>query len=211
MQFVFPSMYLCIYIATHLHMVYLDWMQAVVESNSRCAWKWRSSELSPWSSEFGDTIGDRDWVNSEMHWEAVIERVWRCTWRPRSSELRDALWGRDRASLEMQLETEIEWTLGCIWRPWSSELGDALGNRDRASLEMQFETEIEWTQRYTPTPWSSEFRDALGGRNRASLETHWEAEIKLNSEMHLEAVIERVWRCTWIPRPSWTQRCTWRP
>jgi len=46
-------------------------------------------------------------VNSEMHLEAVIERiwrctfeavikrVWRCTWRPRSSELRDALGGRD--------------------------------------------------------------------------------------------------------------------
>ena len=46
-------------------------------------------------------------MNSEMHLEAVIERiwrctfeavikrVWRCTWRPRSSELRDALGGRD--------------------------------------------------------------------------------------------------------------------
>jgi len=32
---------------------------------------------------------------------------------------------------------------------------------------------------------SSELRDALGGRNQASL------------EMHLEDVIERVWRCTW--------------
>jgi len=36
-QFVFSSMYLCIYIATHLHTVYLDWLQAVLESNSRCA------------------------------------------------------------------------------------------------------------------------------------------------------------------------------
>ena len=26
---------------------------------------------------------------------------------------------------------------------------------------------------------------------------HLEAEIKLNSEMHLEAVIEQVWRCIW--------------
>jgi len=40
---------------------------------------------------------------------------------------------------------------------------------------------------------------------------HMEAEIKLNSEMHLEAMIERVWRCTWRPRSSCTQRCTWRP
>jgi len=47
-------------------------------------------------------------VNSEIHWEAVIERVWRCTWRPRSSELRAALGGRDRGSLEMHLEAEIK-------------------------------------------------------------------------------------------------------
>jgi len=46
-------------------------------------------------------------VNSEMHLEAVIERVSRCTWRLRSSELRDALGGRDRASLEMHLEAMI--------------------------------------------------------------------------------------------------------
>ena len=34
-------------------------------------------------------------MNGEMHLEAVIDRVWRCTGRPRSSELRDALGGRD--------------------------------------------------------------------------------------------------------------------
>jgi len=43
-------------------------------------------------------------VNPEMHFEAKIERVWRCTWRPRSSELRDALSGYDRARLEEDLE-----------------------------------------------------------------------------------------------------------
>jgi len=69
-------------------------------------------------SRFGDATGGRDRaslemhfqvviVNSEMHLEAVIERVWRCTWRLRSSELRDALGGRDRASLEMHLEAMI--------------------------------------------------------------------------------------------------------
>jgi hypothetical protein len=44
----------------------------------------------------------------EMHLEAEVERVWRCTCRPGSSEGRDALRGRDRVSLGMQLETEIE-------------------------------------------------------------------------------------------------------
>jgi len=39
-----------------------------------------------------------------MHLEAVIERVWRCSWRPRSSELSDALVCHDRSRLEEYLE-----------------------------------------------------------------------------------------------------------
>jgi hypothetical protein len=31
---------------------------------------------------------------------------------------------------------------------------------------------------------------------------HLEAEIELSSEMHLEAVMELVWRCIWRPRSS---------
>ena len=52
-----------------------------------------------------------------MYLEAVIERVERCTWKPRSSELRDALGGRDLASSEMQLETMID-------RDWWREVVD---------------------------------------------------------------------------------------
>ena len=61
-QFVFSSRYLYIYIATHLQQLYLDCLQAVLERNSRCAWEWRWSELRDYS-------------------EAVIERLWSCTWR----------------------------------------------------------------------------------------------------------------------------------
>ena len=39
-----------------------------------------------------------------MQLEAVIERVWTCTWRPRSCELGDALRGCDHASLEEYME-----------------------------------------------------------------------------------------------------------
>ena len=39
-----------------------------------------------------------------MLFEAVIERGWRCNWRPRLSELRDELGGYDRARLEENLE-----------------------------------------------------------------------------------------------------------
>jgi hypothetical protein len=51
-------------------------------------------------------------VSLEIHFEAVIELVWTCTWRPRSNELSDALRGRDRLSLEMHWEAVIErvWT-----------------------------------------------------------------------------------------------------
>jgi hypothetical protein len=51
-----------------------------------------------------------------MHLEAVIERVWTSTWRPRSSELRDELSGWDR-----------------------SEFGDALAGYDRARVEEYLE------------------------------------------------------------------------
>jgi len=49
-----------------------------------------------------------DRVNSEIHSEAAIERVWSCNWRVRFSELRDALGGRYRPSLEMHLEAKVE-------------------------------------------------------------------------------------------------------
>ena len=84
-------------------------------------WTWRL-----WSSDLRDALGGRDRVSSEIHSEAIIQRVWRCTWRPRFTDLRDALWGHDRASLEMQLESEIEWTQRCTGRPWSSEFGHSL-------------------------------------------------------------------------------------
>jgi len=63
------------------------------------------------------------------------------------------------------------------------ELRYALGGIDRAILEMPLQSVIV------------QLRDALGGRDRASLEMHLEAEIKLISEIHFEAVIERVWSC----------------
>ena len=83
---IYVSMYQCIYIATHLHRIYLDWLQAVLVSISRCAWKWQSSA-------------------SEIHYEAVIEQVCRCTWMPWSCELG----GPNRASLEIHLEAVIKW------------------------------------------------------------------------------------------------------
>jgi len=126
-------------------------------------------------SLLNDILGVRDRSSLEMHWEAVIERVWRCTWRPRWSELRDALGGRDRSSLEMHWEAEIEWTQRCTWRPWSSEFGDAQGGRDGVNSELHLEAVINRVWRCTGRLWPSEFGDALAGYDRARLEEYLEA------------------------------------
>jgi len=150
----------------------------------------------PWLGEWGDALGGRDRANWEMHLEAVIDRVWRCTGRPWSSECGNALGvqdrvnseeelgGRDQLSLEIHWEAEVKWTQRCTSRPWLSEFGDAIGDRDWVNSEMHLEAVIEPVSRCTLRPWSSEFGDAIGDRD-------W-----VNSDIHSEAVVERVWRFT---------------
>ena len=70
----------------------------------RCTWR-------PWSSVFGDTPGDWDRVNSEMHLEAGIEWTQRCTWKPWSSDFGDALGGHDHANLQAVIERVWRCTL----------------------------------------------------------------------------------------------------
>ena len=53
---------------------------------------------------FGDALGGRNRARLAIHLEAVIERVWRCTWRPPWSEFGDALGGRDRENWEAVIE-----------------------------------------------------------------------------------------------------------
>jgi len=81
----------------------------------------------PWSSQFGDAIGDRDWVNWQLNWEAIIDLVWRCTWRPWSTEFGDALGGVDPVNLEMHSEAVIEQGCRCRGRLWSTKIGGILG------------------------------------------------------------------------------------
>jgi len=110
-----------------------------------------------------DALGDGDWMNSEMHMVARIERVWRCTWRTWSCELE----GHNRASLKIHLEAVIEqvWKCTwrprscelrrCTWRPWSIEFGDALWGWDRASLDMHLQAMIErdWRRTWRRSIW----------------------------------------------------------
>jgi len=43
-------------------------------------------------------------VNREIHLEAMIDQVWRCTGRPLSNEFGDALGGQDGVNSEMHSE-----------------------------------------------------------------------------------------------------------
>jgi len=141
-------MYLCIYIATYLHTVYLDWQHTVIVLRYPCI----SVHLP---SLINHVVRCCHSVRWELHFEAEIEWTQRCTGRPGSRELRDALRGHDRANLEAVIERVWRYT----WRLWLSEFGDALGRHDRAKLEAV----IERVWIYTRRPWSSEIGWVLGG------------------------------------------------
>jgi len=96
--------------------VYLLRGLLVIYSPSLCPppvpWYLCTTTIAPWWctsrpswSVLGEAVGDCDWVNSEMHVEAGIERVWRCISRQ-----------RDPVTSEMYLEDEIESTRRCIWK-----------------------------------------------------------------------------------------------
>jgi hypothetical protein len=104
--------------------IYLDLLQLVLESISRCAWKRRSSEL--W-----DTLQGYDGACLETHLEAVIEQNWRGTSWPWSNELRDSLQHRDWVTVR----THLEAISVPAWRLKSSDFGDALGGSKRPSEE----------------------------------------------------------------------------
>jgi len=132
-QFVFSSMYLCIYIATYRHLRY-PWIS-----------------VHP-PSLINNVLGGRDWASWDMHLEAEIAWTQRCTWRPGSSELRDALGGCDCANWEAEIERVWRYT----WWLWLSEFGDALGGCDWASVEMHLEAVMKWD-------WTSTWRGSMDG------------------------------------------------
>ena len=127
-QCVFSGMYLCIYLATHLQTVYLDWQRAI------------------WGGP-----GNQDEVNTEIHPEAVIEWVWRWTWRRHSSVFRDTLGGCDRLNVEMHCGIVIERVCRYSWSPWSCELR----GRNQARLEIHLEALREQVWRFTWRQWPS--------------------------------------------------------
>jgi len=87
----------------------------------------------------------------------------------------------------MHLEAVIERVWRCPRRPRLNELRDAVRGCSWVSFKMHLKPEVKWTERCTWWLWSSEVGDTLGRHDR------------MHIEMHLEAVIERVRRCTCSP------------
>jgi len=155
-------------------------------------WTWRQRS---WNLEVHlEAVSERVWKcprrqwssYSEMHLEAVIDRVWGCTWTVRSCTSKvysKAVIGRvwtyiRRPSLcnsNMHLVAVIEQVWRCYWRPGSS-----------------------WKQKCTSKPWSRVFREALGGQHQVTKRCTCRPRL-CNSEMQMEAVIERDWRRIWRP------------
>jgi len=130
----------------HHNMACIIYLSFFVYTYCQCGCRWN------WSINAGRP-GDVDWENLEMHLEAEIKRVGRCTWSPRS------------CNYEMHLEAVIErvwrctwrprssWTQWCTWRPRSSQLGEAFGGRDHVTQRCTWMPRSSWTQRCTWRPW----------------------------------------------------------
>ena len=135
-----------------------------------------------------------------QHWlKTVLEINSRWAWRWWSSEVRDTLWGRDRESFEMHLEVVIRCFWRYTWTPWSSKLAGC----DRASMEIHMDAVMEGVCRCTSRLQSSELRDALWNRDKVNWRLTWRpwscelaGHNRASLEIHLEAMMERVWRCT---------------
>jgi len=159
-----PCIYdLYIYIVTHLHTVYLNWLQAVLESNLRCTWK-------QWLSELREPLWGIVSARLGMHLEDMVKWPMRCTPRPWLYKCGDALGGRDltslvistrrswfcniggcnRVSMEMHLDTMVMRTGRPQWR----RFGDPLEGGDRANLEIPLEAVIDWN-------WMSTWRRSM--------------------------------------------------
>jgi len=175
---IYVSMYLSSYLSTNDISGLAargDWEQFKVHQKMMIEWTQRYTPR-PWLSEFGDAIGDRDGVNSEMHWEAVIEWVWRCT-----------------------LRAVIEQVCRCTLRPWSSEFGGAIGDWDWVNSEIYWDAMIERVWRCTWRPKSSEHRDALRAVRCARCwdSIHWLVNLKQWECDEVTLPLKLLWGNSW--------------
>jgi len=90
-------------------------LEAEIQWTERCTWKL-------WLSEFGDALGGQGQVNSEWHFEVVIECVGTYTWRPWWIKIRGVLGG---------CWSGVDWSEGGQFRSSQSETSQFEGGRLR--------------------------------------------------------------------------------
>jgi len=132
-----------------------------------------------------DALGGSHSVYLQMHLEAEIKRVWRCTQSLRSSVLSVAIGDQDWVSIVLQWGAVAKWDLWWTWRPWVRKYQDALGGYDWASFEIQLVAIIKQAWKCTCRLSISKYGDSPGG------------QVQVSSEMHLWAAIKKVWRYNW--------------
>ena len=191
------------------------WLQTILQGIRHSTWwSWWSRLRHALGSSECVNLGDVLWecdraslemhleaevdLNSVMHLKAVIELVWRCTWRPRWSISQMHLEANIKLNSEMHMEAVIEEVWRCICRPRLCHSEMHLEDEIKMNTEMHLEAVIEQGWRWTWRPWSREFGDTLGGQDHLTKRCTWRPWF-CNSEIHLEAVIERVGWYTWIP------------
>ena len=181
---IYVSMYLGIYIPTHLYTIYLDWLQAVVYNNSRCIGQLQSTELR-------DQLRCHAGVSLEI-----------CTWMWWERECT----GRNRARLEMPFDTVTERIRKYPWRLWSHKFGEVFRGHVHANLEAV----IGRVWRFTRRPSLGEFGEALGGLDRRRLaictclpdSSEFGEVLGVHDCANLKALMQPVWRYTSRPWSS---------
>ena len=93
----------------------------------------------PSPSVLGDALAGREVVNSQMHSDNVIERLWSYSWRTWLRQFEDAYVGHDHTILATVIIPVWRYS----WLPWYSKVRDTLRGCDQASVELHLETKIE--------------------------------------------------------------------
>jgi len=129
-----------------------------------------------------------------IYLEAVIELVWRCTWRLRCCKLRVALGGRDRSSVKRHWEAVLDRGRTCTGKPRGSELRDALWGCDRVSLEMLLQAMME-------RDWSSSWRRSMWREAQQQLRLYSLDNMSMWKCRELSTTCAERWESGWERKP----------
>jgi len=112
-------------------------------------------ERSTWSCQLGeqrDAMEGLNWMNTKIHFKAMIEWCVKCTYCPSTSEFRRSLHTGIHIILVMYWHATIAWNEKYTWRKLSSEVEKGLIGQDQVNLLNCMEAMIERVRRYDWKP-----------------------------------------------------------